>query len=123
MPHDGPRYRAGDIVLADWRGDARASEPNKRRPAVVVEDSDLFARSYPNVIVVPMTDDARLVIPDLAVAMAPSAANGCTKACWAVAHLVTTVSKARLHPTESHVTVAELAAIRRRIAECVGSGS
>ena len=29
--------RAGQIVLAGWRGDARPKEPNKRRPAVVIE--------------------------------------------------------------------------------------
>jgi hypothetical protein len=29
--------RAGQIVLTDWRGDAMPKEPNKRRPAVVVE--------------------------------------------------------------------------------------
>src|SRR5689334_16855932 len=33
--------RAGQIVLADWRGDSRPKEPNKRRPAVVVEDDAL----------------------------------------------------------------------------------
>ena len=37
--------RAGQIVLADWRGDALPKEPNKRRPAVVVEDDGLFATS------------------------------------------------------------------------------
>ena len=30
------RFAAGDIVLADWR-DALPKEPNKRRPAIVVE--------------------------------------------------------------------------------------
>lgn len=34
--------RGGQIVLADWRGDALPREPNKRRPAVVVEDERLF---------------------------------------------------------------------------------
>jgi mRNA-degrading endonuclease toxin of MazEF toxin-antitoxin module len=121
MPADPTIYRAGDIVLADWRGDALPSEPNKRRPAIVVEDSDLFAPAYPNVILVPMTDDAKLVIPDLAVAILPTAENGCSKACWAVAHLVATTSKARLHATPSHVTAAELRAIRLRIAESVGA--
>ena len=50
--------RAGQIVLADWRGDAMPREPNKRRPAVVVEDEGLFAPTYPNAILVPLTDDA-----------------------------------------------------------------
>lgn len=56
---------AGQIVLADWRGDALPKEPNKRRPAVVVEDDGLFAPAYPNVILVPLTEDAALAIPDL----------------------------------------------------------
>jgi hypothetical protein len=53
--------RAGQVVLADWRGDALPKEPNKRRPAVVVEDDGLFAPGYPNAILVPLTDDAALV--------------------------------------------------------------
>jgi hypothetical protein len=32
-------------------------EANKRRLAIVVEDSDLFDAAYPNVILVPLTDD------------------------------------------------------------------
>jgi mRNA interferase MazF len=112
--------RAGQIVLADWRGDALPKEPNKRRPAVVVEDDGLFAPSYPNAILVPLTDDAALAIPDLSVAIAPTAENGCSKACWAVSHLVATTSKARLHPTPSRIASEQLAAIRRQIALAVG---
>jgi mRNA-degrading endonuclease toxin of MazEF toxin-antitoxin module len=78
--------RAGQIVLADWRGDAMPKEPNKRRPAVVVEDHRLFAPVYPNVILVPLTEDAALAIPDLSIAIVPTAENGCTKPCWAVSH-------------------------------------
>jgi mRNA interferase MazF len=112
--------RAGQIVLADWRGDAMPKEPNKRRPAVVVEDDRLFAPVYPNVILVPLTEDAALAIPDLSIAIVPTAENGCTKPCWAVSHLVATTSKERLRPTPSHVTVDQLAAIRRQIALAVG---
>ncbi len=112
--------RAGQIVLADWRGDALPKEPNKRRPAVVVEDDGLFAPSYPNAILVPLTEDAGLAIPDLSVAIAPTAENGCGKLCWAVSHLVTTTSKARLRSTPSCVTPEQLAAIRRQIAFAVG---
>jgi mRNA interferase MazF len=54
---------AGQIVLAEWRGDALPKEPNKRRPAVVVEDDGLCAPSYPNAILVPLTEDAALAIP------------------------------------------------------------
>ena len=101
MPADLPplAVQAGQIVLADWRGDALPKEPNKRRPAVVVEDDGLFAPAYPNAILVPLTDDASLVIPDLAVLIAPTPENGCSKPCWAVSHLVATTSKLRLQST------------------------
>lgn len=115
-----PALRAGDIVLADWRGDALPTEPNKRRPAVVVEDDGLFAPTYPNAILVPLTEDAGLAIPDLSVAIAPSAENGCGKPCWAVSHLVATTAKVRLRATGSRVTPEQLAAIRRQIALAVG---
>ena len=112
--------RAGQIVLADWRGDAMPREPNKRRPAVVVEDEGLFAPTYPNAILVPLTDDAALAIPDLSVAIAPTAENGCSEPCWAVSHLVATTSKARLRATPSHITPDQLTAVRRQVALAVG---
>jgi len=112
--------RAGQIVLADWRGDAMPKEPNKLRPAVVVEDDGLFAPAYPNAILVPLTEDARLAIPGLTVAIAPTAENGCTKPCWAMSHLVATTSKARLRTTASSITPEQLAVIRRQIALAVG---
>ena len=119
MAAEGLTVRAGQIVLADWR-DALPREPNKRRPAIVVEDDGLFASSYPNVILVPLTDDAALVIADLAVAIAPTPENGCTKPCWAVSHLVATTSKARLTATRSRITDPQLTAIRRQIALSLG---
>jgi mRNA interferase MazF len=124
MQTDPPRLvlRAGDIVLADWRGDALPREPNKRRPAVVVEDDGLFAPTYPNAILVPLTEDAGLAIPDLSVPVAPTPENGCSKPCWAVSHLVATTSKARLTRTASSITPAQLAAIRRQIALAIGLG-
>lgn len=122
MPADIPPLvlRAGGIVLADWRGDALPKEPNKRQPAVVVEDDGLFAPSYPNTILVPLTEDAAVAIPDLSVAIAPTAENGCAKPCRAVSHLVTTTSKARLRATSSRITPEQLAAIRRQIALALG---
>ena len=122
MPDENPPLvlRAGQIVLADWRGDAMPKEPNKRRPAVVVEDEGLFAPTYPNAILVPLTEDAALAIPDLSVAIAPTVENGCSKPCWAVSHLVATTSKARLRATPSHITPGQLTAIRRQIALAVG---
>ncbi len=111
---------AGQIVLADWRGDALPKEPNKRRPAVVVEDDGLFAPAYPNAILVPLTEDGELAIPDLSVAIAPTAENGCRKPCWAISHLVATTSKMRLRVTPSRITAEQLGAIRQQIALAVG---
>jgi len=113
-------FTAGQIVLADWRGDALPKEPNKLRPAVVVEDDGLFAPGYPNTILVPLSDDQALIIPDLAVAISPAAENGCSKPCWAVSHLVATTSKVLLRATPSCITPAQLAAIRRQIALALG---
>ena len=93
---------------------------NKLRPAVVVEDDGLFAPSYPNAILVPLTEDAGLAIRDLSVAIAPSAENGCRKPYWAVSHLVVTTSKARLRATWSHISPEQPATIRRQIALAVG---
>jgi mRNA-degrading endonuclease toxin of MazEF toxin-antitoxin module len=112
--------RAGQIVLADWRGDALPKEPNKRRPAVVVEDDGLFAPFYPDAILVPLIEDAALTIPDLSVMIVPTVENGCDKPCWAVSHLVATTSKVRLSVTRSRITPQQLAAIRRQIALAVG---
>ena len=122
MPARSPPLilHAGQIVLADWRGDAKPKEPNKRRPAIVIEDDGLFAPSYPNAILVPLSDDAKLIIPDLCVAIEPTVENGCSKPCWAVSHLVATTSKAGLETTQSRITIAQLAAIRRQIALAIG---
>ena len=122
MPAEETRLvlQAGQIVLADWRGDALPKEPNKRRPAVVVEDDGLFSPAYPNAILVPLTDDGALVIPDLAVAITPTPENGCSKSCWAASHLVATTSKMRLQATGSRITQEQLSIIRRQIALSVG---
>ncbi|TCZ66168.1 type II toxin-antitoxin system PemK/MazF family toxin [Roseicella aquatilis] len=111
--------RAGQIVTADWR-DALPKEPNRLRPAIVVEDSELFDPAYPNVLLVPITEDAQLGIPDLSVPIAPTAENGCTKPCFALATHVTATSKARIRPTASAITGAQLEAIRARIAIALG---
>ena len=115
------RFRAGQIVVADWR-DALPKEPNKLRPAVVIEDDELFDESYPNVILVPLTDDARLAISDLAVVIEPTTENGCTKRCWALSHCVATTSARRLSPTRSAITAEQLGTIRRQVTLAIGSG-
>ncbi len=115
------RFRAGHIVVADCR-DVLPKEPNKQRPAVVIEDDVLFDGSYPNVILVPLTDDARLAIPDLAVAIEPSPENGCAKRCWALSHCAATTSAQRLSPTHSAITADQLGMIRRQVMLAIGAG-
>jgi mRNA interferase MazF len=112
-------FAAGQIVVVDWR-DALPEEANKLRPAVVVEDHELFDAAYPNVIVVPLTEDDRLVIPGLSVAIEPTRENGCTKRCHALAHCITTASLSRIKATPSRVTAQQLSAIRERIGESIG---
>lgn len=112
-------FAAGQIVLVDWR-DGLPKEPNKRRPAVVIEDSDLFDESYPNLILVPLAEDPHLAITDLAVPIPPTPENGCSKPSHALAHHVTAASKRRVTPTSSHITATQLAAIRRLVALSIG---
>lgn len=90
------------------------------RPAVVVEDHELFADNYPNVVLVPLADDPRLAIPDLALAIEPTEQNGCSKPCWALSHCVATTSARRLRATESSISETQLAVIRRQIAVALG---
>jgi mRNA-degrading endonuclease toxin of MazEF toxin-antitoxin module len=110
---------AGQIVIVDWR-DGLPKEPNKRRPAIVVGDHELFDAGYPNAILVPLTEDDRLAIADLSVVIEPTAENGCSKRCHALAHCVATTSTRRITVTSSRVTSDELAEIRRRIALAIG---
>jgi mRNA interferase MazF len=112
------QLRAGQIVLADWR-DGLPKAPNKRRPAVVVEDEALFP-TYPNTILVPLTEDGEFAPAGLAVPIAPTPENGCSKPCFALPHHVTATSKQRIRPTESRITAGQLAEIRERIALAIG---
>ncbi len=86
----------------------------------MVEDHELFDRAYPNVILVPLTEDERLAIADLSAIIDPSAENGCAKRCYALVHCVATTSKARITATSSRVTRQQLEDIRRRIALAIG---
>jgi mRNA interferase MazF len=112
-------FSGGQIVVADWR-DGLPKEPNKMRPAVVVEDETLFDPAYPNVILVPLTEDQRLAVTDLSVAIEPTSQNGCTKRCYALSHCVATTSTARVRATRSRITDHELQGIRRQIALAIG---
>jgi mRNA interferase MazF len=112
-------FSGGQIVIADWR-DALPKEPNKLRPAVVVEDEALFDPLYPNVILVPLSEDQRLAIPDLSIAIDPTPQNGCAKRCYALSHCVATTSAKRVRATASRISTDQLAAIRRQIGLAVG---
>jgi mRNA-degrading endonuclease toxin of MazEF toxin-antitoxin module len=116
------RFKVGTIVIVDWRGGTLPKEPNKLRAAVVVEDDRLFGPNYPNVIVVPLTEDAHLAMPDLSVVIDPTAENGCTKRCYALAPSVGSVSMARVRGTASRVTDEQVRRIRMVIAETIGVG-
>jgi mRNA-degrading endonuclease toxin of MazEF toxin-antitoxin module len=112
-------FIAGQIVLADWR-DALPKEPNKRRPAVVVEETGLFDPTYPNVLLVPLSEDPELAIPGTSLLIEPTLANGCTKACYALSHCIAATSVRRLINTPSSVTSQQLAEIRRQIGLAIG---
>ena len=112
-------FAPGQIVIADWR-DALPKEANKFRPAVVVEDGDLFVVDYPNVILVPLSGDEKLAMPDLSLAIEPAPENGCASRCYALANHVTTASKRRIRQTSSRITSDQLQAIREQIATAIG---
>lgn len=114
------RHPAGSIVVVDWRGGAQPKEPSRRRPAVIVEDHELFPDEYPNALVVPLTQDEGLAHRSFAERIAPTEENGAETTCWALAHHVTTVSVRRVSPTASRITADQLASIRRRITVAVG---
>lgn len=97
------------------------SEPTKLRPAVVVEDHELFPDAYPNVLVVPLTRDSGLAHASFAERIDPTAQNGADAICWALAHHITSVSIHRVSPTDSRITAAQLASIRERIAVAIGA--
>jgi len=107
-----------EIVLAAWREDALPKEPNK--PCSAAVEDDIVSPEWPNVMLVPLTEDEDLVIPELAVRIDPTADNSCTQPCRAVSALLTTTSKHRVTVTGCKVRPDQLAAIRRQIALLVG---
>jgi mRNA interferase MazF len=107
-------------VLVDWRGGALPREPNRLRPAVVVEDHELFPDQYPNTVVVPLTRDQGLAHPSFAERIEPHPDNGVESTCWALAHHVTSVSLQRVTPTHSQITADQVGSLRRRIAVALG---
>jgi mRNA-degrading endonuclease toxin of MazEF toxin-antitoxin module len=112
----------GDIVLVDWRDALEASgEPNKRRPAIVVGEPPYFGTGLPFEIVVPLTSEAALAIPDASLRIAPAPANGCAKLSYALSWNVQTVPHRRLSATRSRVTSDQLDVIRGQVARCIGA--
>lgn len=116
------RTAAGSIVVVDWRGGAQPREPSRLRPAVIVEDHELFPDEYPNTLVVPLTRDEGLAHRSFAERIEPTSENAVDTTCWALAHHVTSVSLRRVSPTASRITAEQLESIRRRITVAVGSG-
>ena len=112
---------AGQIVLVDWRGGALPKEPNKVRPGIVVEDDGLFDESFPNVLIVPLTESDEFLVPSLTVTIEPTRENGCSKRFHAMSHSVSVTSKLRIvRLTPSRITTGQLNQIRSQIAECIG---
>jgi mRNA-degrading endonuclease toxin of MazEF toxin-antitoxin module len=115
------RVRAGQIVLVDWRGDALPKEPNKLRPCIVVEDDGLFDETFPNILIVPLTDSTEFLIPSLTVTIDPTSENGCAKTSHAISHSITVASKKRVAQiTAARITDQQLHQIRGQVAECIG---
>lgn len=120
--------KAGQIVTVDWRReptdpgqDPQPPEPNKLRPAVVVQDTDLFDTAYPTVLVVPMSGDSALAIPDLSVVLQPSPTNGCKKVSYLLPQNLTCVAKTRITAaTQSQITPAELQQLRQLVVLTIG---
>ncbi len=110
----------GQIVIVDWR-DAYAGsfEPNKRRPGIVVGAASFFGVGVRFNIIVPMTGDASLAIPDASTLIEPTAENGCAKRSYALAWSVQTVPEQRVTETSSSITTIQLHRIRRQIAACL----
>ena len=112
------RLRDGEMRFLEVRAGPRAVDDEET--AVVVEDETLFDSAYPKVILVPLTEDPRLAIPDLSIAIDPTPQNGCTKRCYALSHCVATTSAARVRPTPSRIADDQLWVIRRQIALAIG---
>lgn len=110
----------GQIVICEFREDKLSKEDNKRRFSVIVEESSLFANGYPNVILVPITDDENISIPDLSVIINPTPENGFQKRNIIVSHLVSTTSKFCIEPTSYRVTPEELSEVRDQISLLLG---
>jgi mRNA-degrading endonuclease toxin of MazEF toxin-antitoxin module len=121
--------KAGQIVTVEWRKDPNdpaqdphPPEPNNLRPAVVVQDTELFDPSYPTVLVVPMTGHPKLAMPDLTIVLQPTATNGCKKVSFLLPQNLTCAAKTRItEVTGSHITASQLQQLRQLIGLTVGA--
>jgi len=87
----------------------------------VVQDTDLFDTAYPTVLVVPMSGDSALAIPDLTVVLQPSPTNGCKKVSYLLPQNLTCVAKTRITAaTQSQITPAELQQLRQLVVLTIG---
>jgi mRNA interferase MazF len=111
---------AGSIVVADFRGRPLPGEPNKLRPAVVLQDEKLFFNDYDLVFVAPITSDTTFVHPAFAVRLEPSARNGCNAPSWIIANAPMAIALTRTRPTPSSITKEELELARLRVAQMMG---
>ena len=120
---------SGQIVIVDWRRDPldpaqdpKQPEPNKLRPAMVAQNTGLFYPSYPTVLVVPMTGEPGLAIPDLTVVLQPSASNSCQKVSHLLLQHLTCVAKTWIRAaTDSRISARELQLLRRLVVLPIGS--
>ena len=88
---------------------------------MVVQDTELFHPSYPTVLVVPMTSDPALAIPDLSVVWHPCPSNGCKKVSYLLPQNHTCVVKTRITTvTNSEITPAELQQLCQLIVLTIG---
>lgn len=111
---------AGSIVVANFRGGDSREEPNKLRPAVVLQDTALFSETYGLLIVVPLTRDVSRLHHTFAVRLEPTSQNGCTETSWVLANVPTTIARRRALPTQSSITAEELLLLRQRTALAIG---
>ncbi len=63
-------------MIVDWRSGALGNEPTKARPAVTIEDHELFPADYLTTLVVPLTYEVGLAHAASSVRIDPTAQNG-----------------------------------------------
>ena len=87
----------------------------------MVQDTELFDPAYPMVLVVPMTGDPALAIPDLTVVLQPSPSNGCKKVSYLLPQNLTCIAKTRITAaTKSQITPTELQQLRQLVVLTIG---